>query len=158
LGNKVIADMFGLALSTYHSKVRRLSESRTERGRSLWDVTLAHVREHGPLDQPAVLDRFKYDDEASVRGVLNDLVESGIVFRSGRGDRTTYRAAHPEELNLQALESSAGATNLVWLAVHRIGPATREAIANVVPFELQTLQAALDELTRDGRVQRSEEG
>lgn len=159
LGNKVIADMFGLALSTYHSKVRRLSESRTERGRSLWEVTLAHLREHGPLDQPAVLNRFKYDDESTVRGVLNDLVESGIVFRSGRGDRTTYRAARPEELSLQASSaSSEGATNLVWLAVHRIGRATMEAIANVVPFEPQTLQAALEELTRDGRVQRSEVG
>ena len=35
LGRRVIADMFGPALRCYHAKVRRLSESRTERGRSL---------------------------------------------------------------------------------------------------------------------------
>jgi hypothetical protein len=45
LGNKVIADMFGLALRTYHGKVRRLSESTTVRGKSLWEATLEFVQE-----------------------------------------------------------------------------------------------------------------
>ena len=31
----VIADMFGMALRTYHRKVRELSESQTERGHSV---------------------------------------------------------------------------------------------------------------------------
>ena len=31
LTSKVIADMFGLALRTYHAKIQRLSESRTIR-------------------------------------------------------------------------------------------------------------------------------
>jgi predicted acetyltransferase len=35
VGNKVIADMFGLSLRTYHNRVRRMSESSTERGRTL---------------------------------------------------------------------------------------------------------------------------
>ena len=33
LGNKVIADMFGLALRTYHRRVNQLAESNTFRGR-----------------------------------------------------------------------------------------------------------------------------
>jgi hypothetical protein len=82
VGNKVIADMFGLALSTYHSKIRRLSESRSERGRSLWKATLAFIKERGAVTQADVLKRFQYDDGPSVRGVLNDLVESGMVFRA----------------------------------------------------------------------------
>ena len=98
LGNKVIADMFGLALRTYHDRVRRLSESTTFRGRSLWEATLAYIEERDVVRQAEVLDSFQKDDEASVRGVLADLADSGVVFRSGRGPATTYRAARPEEL------------------------------------------------------------
>lgn len=45
LGNKVIADMFGMALRTYQTKLQRLSESRTDRGRSLWEALFAFVQE-----------------------------------------------------------------------------------------------------------------
>jgi hypothetical protein len=41
LGNKIIADMFGMALRTYHRKLARLSASRTVHGRSLWEAVLA---------------------------------------------------------------------------------------------------------------------
>ena len=88
LGNKVIADMFGLALSTYHDKVRRMSESQSYRGRSLWEATFSFVQEREALLQTDVLTRFRNDDEANVRAVLNDLVESGLVFRSERAEAT----------------------------------------------------------------------
>ena len=45
LGNKVIADMFGLTLRTYYYKVSRLSESHTQKGQSLWEAVLATVQE-----------------------------------------------------------------------------------------------------------------
>jgi hypothetical protein len=35
VSSKGIADMFGLTLRTYHNKMSRLSESRTDHGRSL---------------------------------------------------------------------------------------------------------------------------
>jgi hypothetical protein len=85
LGQKVVADMFGLALRTYHGKVRRLSESRTFRGRSLWDAILDYVQANETATQVDLLQRFRNDDEAIVRGVLNDLVESGLVHKAGRG-------------------------------------------------------------------------
>jgi hypothetical protein len=100
VANKVIADMFGLALRTYHDKVRRLSESSTVRGKSLWEATLAYIEDEGTVLQAAVLHRFRNDDESTVRGVLTDLVESGMIFRTGRGHRVTYRAAKPEEYQL----------------------------------------------------------
>jgi hypothetical protein len=40
LGTKVIADMFGLTLRTYHNRVRRLAESSTFKGRSVWEAVL----------------------------------------------------------------------------------------------------------------------
>jgi hypothetical protein len=157
LGNKVIADMFGLALRTYHGKVRRLSESTTVRGKSLWEATLEYVQEKETVLQADVLHRFRQDDEATVRGVLTDLVESGMVFRSGRGPRTTYRAAKPEEYALADRDQSGdGAANLAWVAVSRFGPATAEAIGEAVPLDPASLRTALDRLVSEGRIARVE--
>jgi hypothetical protein len=156
LGNKVIADMFGLALRTYHGKVRRLSESTTFRGKSLWEATLEFVQDKDLVLQADVLRRFSGDDEASVRSVLTDLVDTGMVFRSGRGTKTTYRAARPEE---RALADDAGedaAAQLVWVAVSRFGPITADGVAEIVPLERGALDAALERLVAEGHVARVE--
>ena len=159
LGNKVIADMFGLALRTYHAKVQRLQESNTYRGRSLWEATLEYIQEKKTVLQTAVLTRFRNDDEATVRGVLADLVSSGLVFRSGRGAQLTYRAAEPEELKLTSLNGDNGsASNLIWVAIHRSGPLTVAEIAASVPMEPSAIEAALQPLLLDGRVTRIEQG
>src|SRR5690348_10170172 len=90
LNSKIISDMFGLTLRAYHAKVARLSESGTERGRSLWEALLAFVQERGAVSRLDILARFSGDEEMVVRGVLRDLVETGLLFRSGRGDWTTF--------------------------------------------------------------------
>jgi hypothetical protein len=157
VGNKVIADMFGLALRTYHDRVQRLSESSTFRGRSLWQAVLEHIEENGTVLQGEVLTRFARDDEASVRGVLSDLVESGLIFRTGRGSQVTYRAARPEDHVATVRSADAeGAQHIVWLAVHRAGPTTLHQIGAAVPLDRERLEAALGELVRLGRVSRTE--
>jgi hypothetical protein len=157
LGNKVIADMFGLALRTYHGKVRRLSESTSVRGKSLWEATLEYVKEKNTVLQTDVLHRFRQDDQATVRGVLTDLVDSGILFRSGRGASVTYRAAKPEEYALADRDQSGdGAANLVWVAVSRFGPATADTIGEAVPLDRSVLDATLARLVDEGRVTRVE--
>jgi len=152
LGSKVIADMFGLALSTYHDKVRRMSESQSYRGHSLWEAVSSYISERETLLQADVLIRFRNDDEASVRAVLNDLVDSGLVFRSGKGDATTLRAARPEEVSLAGEQSDDGVASLVWLIVHRQGPATAAEIRAVVPIDSPRLERILTRLVDEGRV------
>src|SRR5262245_16711136 len=83
VGNKIIADMFGMALRTYHRKTARMRSSRTDRGLSLWEAVLLHIQQHGPLTRAEILQRFRRDDESIVRSVLIDLVEAGLVTRSG---------------------------------------------------------------------------
>jgi hypothetical protein len=58
--------MFGLSLRTYHNKMRRLSESSTDRGESLWSAVLSFVREKNTVTRGEVLLRFARDDERSV--------------------------------------------------------------------------------------------
>ncbi len=98
LGNKVIADMFGLSLRNYHKTVRRLSESSTIRGQSLWEAVLGHVKSVGPVRKIDVLVRFSRDDDVVVRSVLRDLIETGLVFATGSGDRIVLRASEPADI------------------------------------------------------------
>jgi hypothetical protein len=67
LNNKLIADLFGLSLRTYHNKVRRLSESATDRGRPLWNAVLDFVQQQGAVTRSEVLMRFCRDDAATVK-------------------------------------------------------------------------------------------
>ncbi|MEZ4464475.1 MAG: hypothetical protein R3F43_08195 [bacterium] len=98
LGRKVVADMFGIALRSYQLKVQRLSESATDRQRTLWNATLDFIQTSGPVSRTRVMQRFAHDDEGQVRAVLHDLVESGLVYRTGGGLGTAYRAASPDDL------------------------------------------------------------
>ena len=97
LGNEGLADGFGLGLRTYHDKFARLTEGSTERGRSLWEALLAHVQERGSVSWAQLLVHFRNDEEATVRRVLEALVDRGMLFRAGRGDLTTYRAVTAED-------------------------------------------------------------
>jgi hypothetical protein len=95
VGKKVIADMFGLALRSYRQKVQRLRESVTTRGVTLWGAVHAFLAERESATRAEILAHFKHDEEATLRSILNDLVESGLVLRSGRGRDTRYRTATP---------------------------------------------------------------
>ncbi len=150
VGGKVIADMFGMALRTYQARMQRLSESHTERGRTLWEAVLGHIHEKGTVNRADVLHRFRRDDDATVRGVLNDLVETGLVYRSGRGDRTRYRAAEPEDAPGNGHDDES-AEALVLVAINRYQPATRDEIVAAVKLESEAVDAALVRLAADAR-------
>lgn len=152
VSGKVIADMFGLALRSYQAKVRRLSESASARGRTLWEAVLDHIREAERISRADVLNRFRYDDEATVRGVLNDLVESGLIYRTGRHDSTAYRIA--EAGMADAAESDA----LVRLTVNRLGPVDRERLRAHLKLDDATLDATLARLEAAGRIERGPAG
>jgi hypothetical protein len=159
LGNKVIADMFGMALRTYHGRIARLTESTTVGGKSLWAAMLEYIQDKKVTSRGDVLNRFRRDDEASVRGVLRDLVESGLVFQSGRGDAVTYRAASPADCTASDGAAAREATlNLVWVAVNRLRSATADEILGAVPIGKDAMATALAALVADTRISVTEKG
>jgi hypothetical protein len=152
---KVIADMFGMALRTYHRRTRELKESQTDVGRTLWDATLAFVREQSSCSALELQRRFRHDDAEILRGILGDLVNSGLVFRSGRGDGAIYRIVG--DADLAAHSAPGGATGLdymVWLAVYQSAPLTLAALTEVSKVSAERCEAALKRLILDGRVRR----
>lgn len=160
-GGKVIAGMFGLALRAYRRKARRLAESVTARGVTLWGAVHAFLTEGGEASRREIRDRFAHDEKGTVRGVLDDLEASGLVRRRGRGKHTRYRAATATELEALGLS---GATNsaetnqaLVWVHVCHAGPLGKEQLTELLPLAPALLEDALAALVADGRV-RTEEG
>ncbi len=157
LGTRVIADMFGMALRTYHDRVQRCSESRTYRGRSLWEAVLEYVEDKGPVLRAQVLERFRHDDATMVRSVLRDLVDSSIVYRTGEADSTVYRVARPDELPTQrAVDDAERLATFVWVAINRHEPIALEDLCRVSSLEPEQVRSALDKLTADQRIRTCE--
>jgi len=158
VSRRVSADMFGLGLRTYQRKIQRLSESRTDRGRSLWEVVLDYVRQRSMVTRAKILERFAHDDEAQVRGVLHDLSENRLIFSSGAGPGSVYRAASEDELRaLRQMRPDEGLDELIWALIYRLGPATLDELLPDVGIEADELQAAADRLVAAGSVERSVE-
>lgn len=155
VGHKVIADMFGMALRTYHARVSRLSASGTEQGHTLWESVLSYVEKHGPVSRVVLLRRFARDPEASVRGVLRDLVESGLLYQSGRAEATTYRAADAADAQRRKGEPET-VDRLLQVAIYRNGPVPRERLSELVPVDDDAvLDASLARLLAEGAIQEA---
>jgi hypothetical protein len=162
VSNKVIADMFGLALRSYRQKVQRLGESATTRGVTLWSAVQTFLAERGSATRGEVLEQFRHDEEASVRGILKDLEDSGFVVRSGRAEETRYRLATAEELldfgSARAGNTHEAQTSLVWVQIYREGPLDRKRLSQLIPLSTAAIDAAIESLLSDGRVHSEARG
>jgi DNA-binding MarR family transcriptional regulator len=157
VSRKVSADMFGLGLRTYRRKIQRLSESSTERGRSLWEVVLEYLQKRDLATRVEILERFSGDDDKQVRAVLRDLCESGLVFSSGTGPHTTYRAVRDDELAaLQQRRGTEGLDELLLALIFREGPLPIDEIARRAKLTTDRLDEILTRLRAEGRVERIE--
>jgi DNA-binding transcriptional ArsR family regulator len=116
-----------------------------------------HLTERGLLTRREVLDRFRRDDEQSVRGILRDLVDSGLVFMTGNGDDALYRVASEAELG-QAATSAKRADTLAWALIYREGPLTRAQLGDRLALDEPALEATLAQLVKAGHVEREERG
>lgn len=152
----VIADMFGMALRTYHRRVRSVAESETEAGRTVWDAVLDYIREKQPVAASQIKERFRHDEPNVVTGALSDLVGSGFVYRSGRGDGAVFRIAEEQDFEHSG-EAQRRDTHeyVVWLAVYRHGPLARPGLLDVTRLSEERLELALATLLADGRVELS---
>lgn len=156
VSRKVSADMFGMGLRTYQRKIQRLTESSTERGRSLWVAVYEFIQARGACPRGDVFLHFASDDEAQIRSVLHDLVESELVRASGAGASVEYQITPDEELlRLRQSRKSEGLDELIWALIYREGPLTRAALAEQ-PIERNELDAVLTRLADAGRIEYSE--
>ena len=161
VGVKVIADMFGMALRSWQAKVRRATESRTDVGRTLWEAVYSFLSTHGQVSRSRILERFKYDEEAVLRGVLNDLVESQLIFKAGRGDSTIYIMA-PSSMNVSDEEDTDNKQDqldaLVQVSLYHHQPASLEVLESHLTLPKEKIQEGLIRLESNGLARLDQEG
>jgi hypothetical protein len=158
VGRKVAADMFGMALRTYQRRVQRVSESASVRDRTLWEAVLDYLGAEGSRARKDILHRFRWDGEANVAAVLNDLTNSGILYCVGRGEHAVYGLTSEADLKLLAEGQELGALKaLLWVHIYRQGSAQADDMAQVFCVDQGRIQRALDEMVGDGRLQGDQE-
>lgn len=155
ISRKVSADMFGMALRAYIRKVRRLGEGKTDQGRTLWQAVLDFIRDAQMVTRARVLERFRGDGELEVSAIVHDLLDSGLVFSSGTGAQSVFRAATEQELaQLSKLYSGQGIDELVWVSVFRLGPITDDELAAQLGRTVPELAETTGRLLAAQRVER----
>ena len=148
VSKKVVADMFGMALrrtgrSSAPERVGHLRGAPLERRAGL----SGHVRVRDPA---RVLARFSNDEESSVRGILNDLVENGFVMAWSRR-RDSHRLA-TEESGPTSVRHSRERTSLggpCVAVIYREAPPAMTA-HQLVPVSESALEEAVGLLLKDG--------
>lgn len=157
VGNKVIADMFGMALRTYHDRMRRLEPEARYGGCSLWEAVLAHIEDSGTIAQSDVLLRFRNEDPPTLRGIIKDLVDSGKVLRAGRGASIVLRRADLPCLSTDGqvepvCSEDRRVSNLIWVTVSRLGECSFSKICEQVPSHEAHIHRALEQLVDEGKL------
>ncbi|HVJ21929.1 MAG TPA: hypothetical protein VM686_41275 [Polyangiaceae bacterium] len=158
VSRKVAADMFGMALRTYQSRVQRLTASATEQQTTLWESVLTFIEQSGSVSRRRVLERFERDDPLSVGAVLADLTSGGFVYRSGSGESALYRVTSDvDRRELMLAQDDEALALLVWVGVYR-GASSPEAIVDLLGLELEQVTAALERLVQRGHLSRDDSG
>lgn len=146
----LLAGLFGMKLRTYHDRVRRARESVTCAGQPLFQAVFDHIRAEGPVQQWQIEGAFVDDHAKVLQAILDDLVETGLVFKSGRGASTRYGAMPATADRPRAPEADA---TLALVALYHRSPATRDELAEQLgPYV--DLDAVLARLVADGRAER----
>lgn len=159
VSRKVAADMFGLAIRTYQKKVQRVTESVTARDRTLWQAVLEHLQASGAASRRELRGHFAREDPVVVGSVLNDLVSSGLVYRTGLGEGTIYGITRDADRTRALREGRRESlVPLVWAVVYRSGSVTRAGLKAQLPVEDAELDEALRVLEAEGRVTSAGEG
>ena len=158
VGRKVVADMFGMALRAYQKKIQRLDESATDRNRTLWQAVLEFLGE-GSQTRERILERFQRDGEREVGAVLNDLVTSGLVYLTGKGNSARYGIASESDLHAVAASGDLRAVaNVAWLRIFLGDERTEDALAAHLNLDIELVRSAVRLLEADARVRREDNG
>lgn len=158
VSRKVSADMFGMALRAYIRKLQRLNESSTERGESLWQAVLDFIEAEPVVTRAEVCARFCRDDPTTVRAILHDLTETGLVFSSGTGDRTVFRTVGEDEAKRAREHEGDGSDEFLAVLVYRDGPLTLEELEQRCGMTRAVLSSKLRRLGESGQVTLDDQG
>lgn len=156
---KVVADMFGMALRGYQKRTQRAAASASQQGKTLFEALLEFVEASRGCSREALLHRFRHDNEREVAGVLNDLVESGLLYVTGSGSSALYGVTSEAERQQFTRRSDTQALASMALGViYRAPGITTSELCATLHVTAAELELALQVLLQDQRVETQGEG
>lgn len=158
VSRKVVASMFGMALRGYQRKVQRLTESSSHKGKTLWEALVEHLHTHGPSLRFDLERRFAADGEEHVAAVLHDLVESGAVYSTGRGDSAIYGLSSEQDRERMLLKTQGENLRVAtWYAIYRKSQSLTQ-LQETLGVGEHELRAVVGSLISEGLIQCSAGG
>lgn len=151
---KVVADLFNLPLRTFTDNVKSARRASAHAD-STWQLIYEFVRRNGEVSHSAIEYAFRTDAPMSVRSILRDQVKSGLLYRTGSGERRTYIAARRPALGPQAVGEAD--EQVVWVAVYTHADCTADELARHMGITedaalVERLRRALERLQSQQRV------
>jgi hypothetical protein len=154
---KVIADMFGLALRSYQTKVQRVTETLSNTDTSLWQEVYESLGKSARTRAELELEQRPATPK-QVAAVVQDMVQSGLAYSSGRGPDTLFGLVPKEERErIDARQLQQTRRDMCWYFIAR-GSTTRDSLANHLRVELTELEPILKDLIEDGVVEDGAQG
>jgi len=151
--------MFGMALRSYQKKLRRLTESRSAANRTLWRAVLEHIRREQRVRKADLLARFAHDGEREVGSTLSDLVNSGLVYQTGRGLDALYRVTSDVDLrHLAGSDDPSAVAPVVWSIIYDKPGTTEAEVARSLELDTAVVSKAVQSLIDEGRMRRDGDG
>lgn len=145
LGHKVVADIFGLPLRTYHERIKRLDEDKRSRSRTIRDAMLAFVHGQSSVTRDSLDLRFRLEDERIVRSVLRDLLKTGVITRKP-GDQLVATELPSDSSTVEQIDA------LILIALQDFETANANDLAEVLGASHEQITERLTALAADGRI------
>jgi len=155
---KVVADMFGLALRSYQKKLRRLDEEgATPSVASLWQRIYADLSE-GSVTRATLEKRYRAHPPEQIAAALQDMLQSGLVYSSGKGaDAIFGLTSDADRAQLSAVDRRRMLRDLCWYLIAGGTAKTRPELSAELRVDAPTVENLLGELVADGHV-KDEDG
>ncbi len=156
VSRKVAADMFGLAIRTYQKKVQRVTETAQTRDQTLWQSVLVYLQEAESASRRVLVEHFRREDPVVVGSVLNDLVSSGLVYRTGSGEGAIFGITKERDLAQAIREQRRESLGpIVWVMIYRASGITRAALVEQLAAQDEDLDLVLTQMEEQGQIERS---
>lgn len=151
---KVVADMFGLALRSYQMKRKRLTEATEEPDGTLWQELFADLSERSTT-RAELERRHRGYSARHIGATLQDMVKSGLAYSSGQGADTLYGlTSESDRRQLTEREGERALSNLVWYLAASGSANTRAAMQEQLRASDEALDAAIESLVAAGHLRR----
>jgi hypothetical protein len=150
---KVAADMFGLALRSYQTKLRRILDNQEQAAETLWQSMYSELSK-GSLTRAELSERFRRVEPKQLQATLRDMTQSGVAYSSGRGAQTVYGlTSEADRAQIGLTQNREALKRMVLFLTASSDAPTIDALCAQLRTNPAELESVLSELTAEGKLE-----